>query len=192
MLTDDDLIRELETALRDDTAALRYTGKVPAPRTRVVPWTAVPIAAATAAVVVLPQLGGGPGVQYAGPQPTPSTSAPVAPAPSAAAPAPELVTETIELAGMSFRYSRPAGTPSPATNLYMGVRPPADATEVDLTGSPDADWVVRAWVGTEPRIGEAGLFVQTKSEGIGEYGFFTGEGVTAEDWERMIRTGSNR
>jgi len=67
MLTDEDLIRELEAGFRQESAGLTYAGRVPAPRRFVVPWTAVPIAAATAAVVVLPQLGGG-GAPTAGPE----------------------------------------------------------------------------------------------------------------------------
>ena len=188
MLTDDDLVRELEAAFRADTAHLRYAGPVPAPRRRVVPWSAVPVAAAAAAVLVLPQLGGG-GVQTAAPERPSTPSASSAPS---AAPAPASVTDTIELAGMTLRYHHAEGTPSPATTLHLGVRPPADAREVDLTDSPDADWVVRAWVGTEPRLDQPGLFVETRDEGIGRYSFFTAEGVSAEDWEQMVRTGSNR
>jgi hypothetical protein len=59
MLTDDEMIRELEAGFRDETQGLTYSGRVPSPRRAAVPWTAFPVAAAAAAVIVLPQLGGG-------------------------------------------------------------------------------------------------------------------------------------
>ncbi len=58
MLTDDEMIRELEAGFRDESQGLTYSGRVPSPR-RAVPWTAFPVAAAAAAVIVLPQLGWG-------------------------------------------------------------------------------------------------------------------------------------
>lgn len=192
MLTDDDLLRELEAGFREETRELRYAGRVPRGPRSAVPWTALPLSAAAA--LVLPQLGGGPGVVTAEPSspPPPAASSPGSPAaPTATVSPTAMVTDTIELAGATFRYRHAEGTPTPATNLYLGVEPPADAREVDLTGSADAAFAERAWVGTEPRLGEEGLFLETTSEGIGRHVFFTAPGITADDWERMVTTGSN-
>ncbi len=52
---------------------------------------------------------------------------------------------------------------------------------------PDTDWLVKAWVGRSPEIGQEGLFVQTHSDGVGEYSFFTADGVSADEWEQMCR-----
>jgi hypothetical protein len=41
MLTDEDLLRELEAGFRDEAAGLTYVGRVPALRRPVVSWTAV-------------------------------------------------------------------------------------------------------------------------------------------------------
>jgi hypothetical protein len=189
MLTDDDLLRELSAALREDTAHLRYAGRVPTPRRSLAaPLTAVPVAAAAAAVLVLPQLDGG--TRTAAPQPPLAGPSATATTPTTAA-APALVTDTLELAGMTVRYRHAAGTPKPEELLFLGVRPPADAREVDLTGAPDTDWLVKAWVGRSPEIGKDGLFVQTHDDGIGKYSFFTADGVSADEWEQMVRTGSN-
>lgn len=194
MLTDDDLLRELEAGFRAETRDLRYAGRVPRGPRSVVPWTALPLSAAAAAALVLPQLGGGPGAVTAEPSPPPpATSSPLAPSVTAtntAGPT-AMVTDTIELAGATFRYRHAEGTPTPATELYLGVEPPADAREVDLAGAADAAFAERAWVGTEPRLGEEGLFLETTSDGIGRHVFFTAPGISADDWERMVTTGSN-
>jgi hypothetical protein len=140
MRTDDQLIHDLEAAFRAETADLRYTGRVPSPRTRVVPWTALPVAAAAAAVLVVPQVAGTP---TATPPATPS----VTPAPAVPSASPEnVVTRRIKLAGATVSFQAPAGTPK-QMHLAVGIDLPADATPVDQVAAPD-----QAWVGTDARL----------------------------------------
>lgn len=191
MLTDDDLVRSLRAGWHAETDQLRYAGRVPTPRSSVVPWTAVPVAAAAAAVLVLPQLGNG---TSEAPTAVPSYAA--TPGGTATAPvtcrlAPTIVTDEIELAGATFRYQHAAGTPVPATRLVLGLRPPADARSVELSGELAGGWAEEAWVGTAPHSGEAGLFVRTGDSGVGEFCFFTAPGIGLEQWEEMVRTGSD-
>lgn len=199
MLTDDDLIRELESGFREESAGLRYTGRVPTPRRGAgVPWSAVPIAAAAAAVLVLPQLGGT-GAQTATPRP-PAATSPATPDGSTATGAgtgspstdaePALVTDTIELAGFAFRYQHAPGTPVPEVYLALGSPPPSDATPVDGLDTAAAAWVTKAWVGTDPVSGDAALWVQSPGEGVGAHVMFWSPDLTTDDLARMLRDGS--
>ena len=107
MLTDDDLTRDLRAAFHDTTTELRYDGPVPAgPHTPVwarAGWVALPAAAAVAATVVV--VGGQPTDVTAPPSAAPSIGAPTSP-PSPSGDA--LVTDTIEVAGYTMTYRRPA------------------------------------------------------------------------------------
>jgi hypothetical protein len=187
MLTDDDLVRSLREGWDAETDRLRYTGRVPTPRTGVVPWTAVPIAAAAAAVLVLPQLGETPAEA---PRAVPSYAATPEP-PVTGGLARTMVTDEIELAGATFRYRHAEGTPVPATRLVLGLRPPAGARPVELSGELAGGWAEEAWVGTATQTGEAGLFVRTGESGVGQFCFFTAPGIGLEQWEEMARTASD-
>ena len=163
MLTDEDLIQELEAAFREEAAGLTYAGRVPTPRRAVVPWSAVPVAAATAAVIVLPQLGSG-----SGPTATPAppaatrTIAPQVDATFGAHPGDttkghvKLVTASFEFAGRTFSYQKPADEPQRYVVCRIGgVKLPADATPV-----PHPYDIEKAWSGRDPKTGDAAVWVQ--------------------------------
>lgn len=190
MRTDDDLIRDLERAFRDDTADLRYTGRIPTPRGRVIPVTPLVVAAAATAVLV-PQLGSGPQAAAPGPGPAPSaptsTTAAVRPTPEAE---PRLVTDTIELAGLTVSYQRERGDAPASMYVALGARPPADARQVTDLAPSESAWIRRAWVGTDPVSGHAALWVHTDGEDqISRFAMFWSPGLNVEDFERSLREG---
>src|SRR5262245_12768862 len=134
MLTDDDLIRELEAGFREESTGLAYAGRVPTPRRALVPWTAVPLAAAAAAVVVLPQLGGGD--RATAPSPTPSASA----QPSVSTTS-QPVSGKFSLAAFRAAVAR-AGNDWPVLYWHIGrVQVPDSATPVDGVEPPAKAWV---------------------------------------------------
>ncbi|GAA0264664.1 hypothetical protein [Cryptosporangium japonicum] len=152
MLTDDDLSRRLETAFSNATSGLTYTGTVPeARRTPSAGWLALPVVAAVG--VGLSAL-----TTHPAPNP-PSTSQPMSDAP-VAHPAP-MVTDTVTLAGLTLTYRHPAGEPDPLRSSPDPGPVPEDARPIT---APDG---VRAWVGTDPKSGDAALWVEapTRNEG---------------------------
>ena len=199
MLTDDDLIRELGAAFRDDTAGLRYAGKVPGAAHPGGPVDRRPHRRRD-------RRRGGAAAARRRPRGAVRRTA-AHPVDLRAGRAVRRCARTVRArarrrAGAGHRDDRAGRDVVP---LQPPRRDPEPGDE-PLPGRAAAGRRHRGRPHRQPRrrlggpgpgsapsrsIGEAGLFVQTKSEGIGEYGFFTGEGVTAEDWERMIRTGSN-
>ncbi len=196
MLTDDDLIRELEAGFRDESRALTYSGRVPSPRRPVVPWTTVPIAAAAAAVIVLPQLGGG-GTPTATPAPPRATqtvpqavpqhvhgsfgAGPSAPAANGHV---RLVTTSFEFAGRTFRIQRPANQPLRYIVCRIGAAaPPADATPV-----PNPFDIERAWSGRDPKTGDAAVWVKDSRFFHGQYLEMSSPSYTEQELVTMLQT----
>jgi hypothetical protein len=183
MLTDEALIQELEAAFRDETEGLRYAGRVPSPRRPVVPWTAVPIAAATAAVVVLPQLGGG--ARTAAPTPPdPGHSASASARPSSDAT--KVVTRKVSLASFQAAVAH-AGDDWPPLTLQMGIQDlevPADAVPVDGVAAPS-----KAWTSTDPDTGLAVLWLTAPMRNQGWTFAASGEGWSEEQLIQLLLTG---
>ena len=192
MLTDEDLIRELEAGFRYETQELTYAGRVPTPRRAVVPWTAVPIAAATAAVIVLPQLGGRSN-QTVTPQPpratqtiAPQVDATFGADPSASASQGDvkLVTASFEFAGRTFQYQKPADEPQRYVICRIGgVKLPADATPVQNPYD-----IERAWSGLDPKTGDAAVWVQDSRYFDNDYVEMTSPFFTEQELVTMLQT----
>ena len=192
MLTDDDLIRELEAGFRDESQGLTYSGRVPAPRRAVLPWTAVPIAAAAAAVMVLPQLGGG-GTPTATPAPPQATQTvpqhvhgSFGPGPSAPAANGHvrLVTTSFEFAGRTFRVQGPANQPQRYIVCRIGAAaPPADATPV-----PNPFDIERAWSGQDPKTGDAAAWIKDSRFFHGQYVEMSSPSFTEQELVTMLQT----
>jgi hypothetical protein len=181
MLTDEALVQELEAAFRDETEGLRYAGRVPSPRRPVVPWTAVPIAAAAAAVLVLPQLdGGAPASDPGTPSATSSATATLA-APEASTFT--LVTRTVELAGYTFSYQRATSDSDAVLHVSIGGDVPADAEPVPLDGP------AKAWVGTDPRSGEAAIWLQSPTRASGQTIAISSPDLDRDALVSFLRTG---
>jgi hypothetical protein len=156
MLTDDDLTRQLRGAYRAATEDVGYAGAVPAPR-RTAP-AAVPVAATAVASAALA------GAWVLAPDdPVAPPSATGAPSPSAPTHhAARMVTDTIRVAGFTFRYRHAAS--QPAGTLYAVHDPgrvPDDATPIS---APDG---VRAWVGKDAPSGDAALWVKAPTRNGG-------------------------
>jgi hypothetical protein len=192
MLTDEDLIRELEAGFREASAGLTYAGNVPIPRrTSVVPWTAVPIAAATAAVVVLPQLGGG-GTPTAGPA-RPGAVQTVVPQVDAtldghpggkAGPGRlRLVTRSFDVLGRTFHYQAAADEPVHYILFHLGAEVPADATPIS-----DAVDIDEAWVGTDPKTGDAAAWWVSRKYFGDEVVEMSSPFFTQEQFTEMLQT----
>ncbi len=192
MLTDDDLIRELEAGFRDESQGLTYAGRVPAPRRAVAPWTAIPIAAAATAVIVLPQLGGG-GTPTATPAPPRSTQAvpghvhgsfgagPSAPAASGHV---RLVTTSFEFAGRTFRVQRLANQPLRYIVCRIGAAaPPADATPV-----PNPFDIEQAWSGQDPQTGDAAVWIKDSRFFHGQFLEMSSPSFTEQELITMLQT----
>ena len=192
MLTDDDLIRELEAGFRDESQGLTYSGRVPSPRRAVLPWTAVPVAAATAAVIVLPQLGGG-GSPTA--SPAPPAAIQTVPEqvhgsfrPGPGAPAAKghvrLVTTSFEFAGRTFRVQRPANESPRYVVCRIGApAPPADATPV-----PHPFDIEKAWSGRDPKSGDAAVWVKDSRFFHGQYLEMSSPSFTEQELVTMLQT----
>jgi hypothetical protein len=179
MLTDDVLIRELGSGFREESAGLTYAGRVPTPRRTVVPWTAVPLAAATAAVVVLPQLGGG------SPSSTPRPAPSVAPSVPARTTAP-VVVQQVSLAAFQSAVAN-AGDDWPPLEFSIGVNDievPADARPVDGVAAPN-----KAWIGTDAKTGLPTLWVAAPSRNEGLTFTASGEGWSADQLVHLLLTG---
>ena len=193
MLTDEDLIRELEAGFRYETEELTYAGRVPTPRRAVVPWTAVPIAAATAAVIVLPQLGEGSG-------PTATPQPPARPRRSPAggyatfgadpsAPASQgtvkLVTASFEFAGRTFQYQKPADEPQRYDHLPDRWCGAARRTPRRSQNPYDIE---KAWSGTDPRTGDAAVWVQDSATTTTRRWRWTSPFFTEQELVTMLQT----
>jgi hypothetical protein len=195
MLTDDDLIRELEAGFRDDTEGLTYAGTVPTPRRAVVPWTAIPIAAATAAVIVLPQLGGGsaPTATPAPPRSTQTVPTQVdgsfgRPRHGAGGAGPrqhvKLVTASFEFAGRTFHYQQPADEPQRYVICRLGgVQPPVDATPVQNPYD-----IEKAWSGTDQETGDPAVWVQDSRYFHNQYVEMSSPSFTEQELVTMLQT----
>jgi hypothetical protein len=193
MLTDDDLIRELEAGFRDETMGLTYAGRVPAPRRSVVPWTAIPIAAATAAVLVLPQLGGG-GAPTVTPSPPRATqTVPTQVDGSFGKPGRggnggsqhvKLVAASFEFAGRTFHYQQPADEPQRYVICQLGgVQPPVDATPV----SNPYD-IEEAWSGTDQKTGHAAVWVRDSRYFHDQFVEMSSPSFTEQELVTMLQT----
>jgi hypothetical protein len=188
MLTDDDLIRELEAGFRDESQGLTYGGRVPSPRRVVVPWTALPIAVAAAAVIVVPQLSGG-GAPTAAPTP-PRTIQTLPLHVGSAAPDPsgqshvKLVTTSFVLAGRTFSIQHPANGPQPYILFQLGApAPPADATPVAHPFDLE-----KAWSGRDPKTGDAAAWIQDSRYFHGQYVEMSSPSYTEQELVTMLQT----
>jgi hypothetical protein len=194
MLTDDDLIRELEASFRDETEGLTYAGKVPTPRRAVVPWTAIPIAAATAAVIVLPQLGGG-GAPTATPAPPRATQTvpthvdgtfgnPGRGGNGGSQQHVKLVTASFEFAGRTFQYQQPADEPQRYVICRLGgVQLPDDATPIQNPYD-----IEKAWSGKDPKTGDAAVWVQDSRYFDNQYVEMSSPSFTEQELVTMLQT----
>jgi hypothetical protein len=194
MLTDEDLIRELEAGFHDETLGLTYAGRVPAPRRSAVPWTAIPIAAATAAVIVLPQLGGG-SAPTATPAPPRATQTvpthvdgtfgkPGHGARVGGSQHVQLVTASFEFAGRTFRYQQPADQPRRYVICRLGgVQPPDDATPVQ-----NPYGIEKAWSGKDQKTGDPAVWVQDSRYFHNEYVEMTSPSFTEQELVTMLQT----
>jgi hypothetical protein len=178
MLTDDDLIRELEAGFRDETTGLRYAGRVPAPRRSAVPWSAIPVAAVAAAIVLVPRVGAHDGPT--GPEPAPSSEA----APATPTPTPKVVTRHIDLAAFQTAVQE-AGNEWPIlTWRTRGITVPSDATPVEEVATP-----AQAWVGVDPETGFATLWVTTPTRNGGYTFAASGDDWTQDQLVHLLLTG---
>jgi hypothetical protein len=180
MLTDDDLIRELEAGFREETAGLRYAGRVPAPRRSAVPWSALPVAAVAAAIVLVPRVAAHDGPTA--PEGAPSSQA--VPATSTPTPTPKVVTQRIDLAAFQTAVQA-AGNEWPILTWRMrGITVPADATPVAEVATP-----AQAWVGVDPETGFAALWVTTPTRNGGSTFVASGDNWTQEQLVHLLLTG---
>ncbi len=178
MITDDQLATELTRALHGGTDHLAYTGPVPRAHRPVA--VAVAPVAATAAVAGLlgwTALTAGGAPTGTAPEGSPTTSAPVA----RPAPEPAVVTEQIELAGLTFTYTRGVDEPAlDGVNLWsFRDQVPAGAEEVD-----DVDGT-RVWVGEDPDTGFASLFIRV---GSGQVVVLLSESLTLDQVRELAGT----
>ena len=191
MLTDDDLIRGLEAGFRDESQGLTYSGRMPSPRRAVLPWTAVTIAAAAAAVIVVPQLGGA-GTPTATPGPPAAVQTvperihgSFGPGPSAAGNGHvRLVTTSFEFAGRTFRVQRPANQPLRYVVCRIGAEaPPADATPV-----PNPFDIEQAWSGRDPKTGDAAVWIKDSRFFHSQYVEMSSPSFTEQELVTMLQT----
>jgi hypothetical protein len=157
----------------------------------VVPWTAVPIAAATAAVVVLPQLGGC-GAPTAEPA-RPGAVQTVVPRVDAtldghrggkAGPGRlRLVTRSFDVLGRTFHYRAGADEPVHYILFHLGAEVPADATPI-----ADAVDIDKAWVGTDPKSGDAAAWWVSRKYFGDEVVEMSSPFFTQEQFTEMLQT----
>jgi hypothetical protein len=181
MFTDEDMIRELKAGFRDETADMHYTGRVPRLRGSAIPWTVAPIAAAAAAMLVLPQVAGN-GTETASPRPG-TSAAPLPAGPSASS---KVVTDAIQLAGFSFNYEHIAGTPIPEISTVFDATPPDGATPVAVDTPLAQTWATSAWVGVDPASKDAAIWIW--SEGKNTHVMFTSPDLTQDDLVAILRS----
>lgn len=155
MLTDDDLTRELGAAFRAATEDLTYAGRTRPPRTLAVVLPSVATAATLAAVAV--------GVSVSDghhPAAKPGVASPIAT--STAGTTTRLVTKTLKLEGFTVKYQSVPGDQPPVYAVLGIDSVPANAHEIQLTGTD-----VRGWVGTYPPTGENAVYVKAPTRNDG-------------------------
>jgi hypothetical protein len=189
MLTDDDLIRELEAGFHNESQGLTYGGRVPSPHRVVVPWTALPLAAAAAAVIVLPQLGGG-GTPTATPAPPRAIQTVPLHIGGSSGPGPasnshvRLITASFEFAGRTFRIQHPPTQPQPYIVFQIDApAPPADATPV---ANPFD--IEKAWSGQDPKTGDAAAWIKDSRFFHGQYVEMSSPSYTEQELITMLQT----
>jgi len=172
MITDQELTTELTRALHGGTDHLTYTGTVPRAR-RPIATTVAPVAATAAVATVLGWsaiTSGGPATEAPGDVRT----ADVVRGPtSSPTDEPRVVTEQIELAGMTFTYTRGADEPPLATECPDGYEPVGDprtvpcSVAVTATRTEVPDGATRhdidgmtVWIATDPETGWSGFYLE--------------------------------
>jgi hypothetical protein len=175
MLTDDELTHEIGATFQAVTHDLTYTGRRRPPRSRVL--VAVPIAAAAAV------LAGVAVVVTSGVEPT-STGAQAAPTSPVAAPT-AMISESIELAGFTFRYERPVGSPDPLRAEFHVDRLPENATPVPLDAS-----TAQAWVGVDPASGDNAIYIKSGARNGGELFALLSSSWSQDQLVDLLKNGS--
>jgi hypothetical protein len=193
VLTDDDLTRQLGAAFEDATRDTTYDGAVPRVRTRpawVAPgWVALPAAGAVAAAVLVMGSTGdttSPSTPEAAPGTT--TSAPSATGASPTSGGEDTVTETFELAGMTFTYERGADETSiddQFLRVYDPGQLPGWAQPVELEQGASA----KVWVGQDPSTGDVSMFVQSPERWDGALVGLASPTTSVEQMTRLAQTG---
>ena len=181
MLTDDDLTRQLSSAFRESTDDVRYAGRVPAPRTAATT-IGVPLASTAAVAAALAVVwASSPDTEPVPPPSADGSRASVAPTtttPDTTGQSPELVTDTIEVAGYTFAYRHAADEPVvDVLHVFAPERVPASARPVDVPAP------AKAWVGTDPGSGEAAIYLQDPSRYDGR---LFGISVPGLDEDQMV------
>jgi hypothetical protein len=181
MLTDDLLTEELSAAFRDATAEMTYAGPVPRPRRT--PLVLVPAAVAGAAAVILVSgsLGDSPNNS---PGDSPSPAHQGSPSTPTALAQPRLVTDTIEFAGYTFRYQREAGEPYPIRVQLVDATLPDGVRKVSVAAP------ARAWVGTDPKSGDAALYVKAPTRNAGKLFVVLSSTWTQQQLVHLLHTGT--
>ena len=169
MLTDDQLTEELCAAFREATAEMTYAGPVPRPRRT--PLVLVPAAAAGVAAVVL--VSGSLGDAPTGTRPTPA-------GPTAQ---PQLVTDTVTVAGYTFTYQRRAGDPDPLRVRFRQATLPDGVRRVPFEAP------VKAWAGTDPQSGDAAVYVLTPTRNDGRMFEMSSPVWTQQQLVNLLHTG---
>lgn len=182
MLTDDDLTRQLGSAFRESTDDVTYAGRVPAPRTTATT-IGVPLASTAAVAAAL-------AVVWASSPDTESVPPPSADGPSASvaptttAPAPELVTDTIEVAGFTFSYQRAAGQPvAEVIHIFLPDELPDGVRPVEVPAP------AKAWVGEDPRSGEVAIYLKAPGRFDGKLFAVSSPGLAEAQMITFLRTG---
>lgn len=157
MHTDEDLTTRLGGAFRGATEDLTYSGTMPrARRTPSTAWLTVPAVAAVATIAVVGGQSGDEAPISAGPDASTSTSQGASS---------ETVTDSVELVGVTYQYTRGAQD-EPLVDDFT-IRPgqaPADAKSIELEPGASA----KAWVGVDPQTGDNALWIDSPVRFDGE------------------------
>jgi hypothetical protein len=151
MHTDEQFTHALSAAFRSTTDGLTYHGPVPTPSKT--PLLAAPVALAGAVGVGLAIASAGAG-GHTGTQPATASGQTTSDQPTQAPPT-QLVSRTVELAGLSFTYQQAAGDAPLYAQFIDSV--PADAKPLQTNGT------TKAYVGVDPKTGYQSAFVVTPS-----------------------------
>jgi hypothetical protein len=184
MLTDDDLSRQLGGAFRESTDDVTYAGRVPTPRTTAASF-GVPLASTAAVVAALAVVwASSPGTEDVAPPSADGPAATATAAPTTTAPTPELVTDTIEVAGFTFSYQRAAGQPvAEVIHVFAPDGLPDGVRPVEVP-SP-----AKAWVGTDPRSGEVAIYLKAPSRFDGQLFGVSSPSLDEEQMISFLHTG---